>query len=147
MPLHLFLSFPLFFCLYWYGGSGRRWQNGLLLLGSLLFYGVWDWRFLPLLVASSALNYFLGIAIHHATKESTRRVLLWAGLLQALGCLLFFKYIHSFLPLGLSFYTFRTMSYLLDIKKGKIEPTRDWVAFFTYIAFFPCIIAGPIDRP
>ncbi|HXB09768.1 MAG TPA: MBOAT family O-acyltransferase [Puia sp.] len=146
MPFHLFLSFPLFFCLYWYGGRGRRWQNGLLLAGSYLFYAVWDWRFLPLLIGSSLLNYFLGIGIHKATNEAARRALLWIGLLEGVGSLVFFKYVHSFLPLGLSFYTFRTMSYLLDIKKNKIEPTHDWIAFFSYIAFFPCIIAGPIDR-
>lgn len=148
MPLSLLLCFPLFFCLYWYGfGNQPRLQNTLLLAGSYAFYAVWDWRFLPLLAASSLLNYFLGIGIHRAGRESTRRWLLAAGLFQGLGCLLFFKYIHSFLPLGLSFYTFRTLSYLLDIRRGKIGPSRDWVVFFSYVAFFPCMIAGPIDRP
>jgi alginate O-acetyltransferase complex protein AlgI len=148
MPFSLLLAFPLFFCLYWYGCNDRlRLQNVLLLIGSYAFYAVWDWRFLPMLIGSSLLNYFLGIGIHRTANESSRRWLLAIGLVQGLGCLLFFKYFHSFLPLGLSFYTFRTLSYLLDIKKGKIEPTRDWVVFFAYIAFFPCIIAGPIDRP
>jgi D-alanyl-lipoteichoic acid acyltransferase DltB (MBOAT superfamily) len=148
MPLPLLLSFPLFFCLYWYGfGKRLRLQNALLLVGSYAFYAVWDWRFLPLLAAGSLLHYFLGLGIHRATRESTRRLGVAAGVLQALGCLLFFKYSHPFLPLGLSFYTFRMLSYLLDVKRGRIEPTRDWVVFFSYIAFFPCIIAGPIDRP
>jgi alginate O-acetyltransferase complex protein AlgI len=148
MPLLLLLSFPLFFCLYWYVFANRlRLQNVLLLAGSYGFYAWLGWRFLPLLIASSLLNYVLGIAIHRATKEYSRRLLLGLGLLQGVGCLLFFKYWHSFLPLGLSFYTFRTLSYLLDIKRGAIKPTRDWVVFFSYIAFFPCIIAGPIDRP
>lgn len=141
------LSFPLFFLLYWYVGNRGRLQNGLLLVGSYLFYAWWDWRFLLLLIGSSLLNYCLGIGIHRTGKESWRRLLVGIGLFQGLGGLLFFKYFHSFLPLGLSFYTFRTLSYLLDIKRNKIGPTRDWVVFFSYIAFFPCIIAGPIDRP
>ncbi len=148
MPLPLLLCFTLFFGLYWYGFNNHlRLQNGLLLAGSYLFYAWLDWHFLFLLIGSSGLNYFLGIAIHRATKESSRRLLLGLGLLQGLGSLLFFKYWHSYLPIGLSFYTFRTLSYLLDIKRRTIQPTRNWVVFFSYIAFFPCIIAGPIDRP
>src|SRR5258708_5264291 len=148
MPLPLLLCFTLFFGLYWYGFNNHlRLQNGLLLAGSYLFYAWLDWHFLFLLIGSSGLTYFLGIAIHRATKESSRRLLLGLGLLQGLGSLLFFKYWHSYLPIGLSFYTFRTLSYLLDIKRRTIQPTRNWVVFFSYIAFFPCIIAGPIDRP
>jgi alginate O-acetyltransferase complex protein AlgI len=148
VSLPFLLFFPVFFLLYWYVRNGDlRWQNALLLAGSYGFYAWWDWRFLFLLIGSSLLNYFLGIGIHTVQKEGYRRLLLGLGLLQGLGSLIFFKYFHSLLPLGLSFYTFRTLGYLLDIKKKKIEPTRDWVVFFSYIAFFPCIIAGPIDRP
>jgi len=154
--------FTVFFLLYWYVFSGNlRLQNLLVLVGSYLFYAWWDWRFLFLLIGSSILNYLLGIGIHKTKNEKYRSLLLWIGLVQGLGCLLFFKYfnfflqsltgefaaLHIILPLGISFYTFRTLSYLLDIKYRKIEPASDWVVFFSYVAFFPSLISGPIDRP
>ncbi|HEX3933719.1 MAG TPA: MBOAT family O-acyltransferase, partial [Puia sp.] len=80
-------------------------------------------------------------------KEGYKNIFLWIGILQGLGSLFYFKYLNHFLPLGLSFYTFKTLSYLLDIRKGKIRPTTDWIVFFSYISFFPCLISGPIDRP
>lgn len=163
--------FTIFFLLYWYVFNGSlRLQNLLVLAGSYLFYAWWDWRFLFLLIGSSALNYVLGIAINKTNNERYRSFLLWISLIQGLGCLLFFKYFNFFaqsltsafatfhisaeihtlniiLPLGISFYTFRTLSYLLDIKSGKTEPAKDWVIFFSYVAFFPDLISGPIDRP
>jgi alginate O-acetyltransferase complex protein AlgI len=146
LPFVLF--FVAFFFLYWLvPGRDLRVQNVLILIGSYFFYAWGDPRFLVLLMGSSLLNYFLGILLHRSTSESHRRLLLWIGLLQGLVSLFFFKYFHSFLPLGLSFYTFKTMSYLLDIKSGKIAPARDWVVFFSYVSFFPCIVSGPIDRP
>lgn len=122
-------------------------QNWLILVGSYFFYAFGDWRFVFLLAGSSLLNYWLGMAIHRQVKEAYRNVFLVIGLVQGLGCLLYFKYLNSFLPLGLSFYTFKTISYLLDIKKGRTEPATGWLTFFCYISFFPCMIAGPIDRP
>jgi len=124
-----------------------RLQNGLLLVGSWLFYAWLDYRYLFLLIVASVLSYFLGMGIGRTSNERYRKFFLSAGLLLGLGCLFFFKYFRSFLPLGLSFYTFRMLSYLLDIKSNKIAPTKDWVVYFSYIAFFPCIVAGPIDRP
>ncbi|MES2375591.1 MAG: MBOAT family O-acyltransferase [Bacteroidota bacterium] len=168
---HFVIFFSVFFLLYWTAfNKSLNLQNLFILLGSYIFYAYWDWRFLFLLIGSSALNYFLGIWIAKSQAEKHRRVLLWIGLLQGLGCLLFFKYYNFFigsfiasfskfnvvldihtlniiLPLGISFYTFKTISYLLDIKKGKIEPAFDWVVFFSYVAFFPGLLAGPIDRP
>jgi alginate O-acetyltransferase complex protein AlgI len=165
------IFFCLFFLLYWFVfNRGLKLQNLLLLAGNYLFYAWWDWRFLSLLIASSILNYFLGIGIYNSKQEKRRSFLLWVGLLQGLGTLLFFKYFNFFvksiatafiafnikldiytlniiLPLGISFYTFRTLSYLLDIKHGKIKPSTDWVVFFCYVSFFPCVISGPIDRP
>jgi alginate O-acetyltransferase complex protein AlgI len=142
------LFFVVFFLLYWLvPGRDLRVQNMLILIGSYFFYAWGDPRFLFLLIGSSLLNYFLGILLYRSASESRRRLLLGIGLLQGLGSLLFFKYFNSFLPLGLSFYTFKTMSYLLDIKRGKITPARDWVVFFSYVSFFPCIVSGPIDRP
>jgi alginate O-acetyltransferase complex protein AlgI len=169
LPFVLF--FILFFGLYWFAfNSGLRLQNLLILAGSYVFYTWWDWRFLFLLIGSSILNYFLGILIAKSNKEGNRNLLLWIGLTQGLGSLVFFKYFNFFitslvgafaafhirldiytlniiLPIGISFYTFKTISYLLDIKKGKIKPATDWIVFFSYVAFFPCVTSGPIDRP
>jgi D-alanyl-lipoteichoic acid acyltransferase DltB (MBOAT superfamily) len=89
----------------------------------------------------------LGLWLARAKRPAVRRVLVGAGLLQGLGCLLYFKYFNGLLPLGISFYTFKSLSYLLDIERGKIGPEKDWVVLFSYIAFFPCVTAGPIDRP
>jgi D-alanyl-lipoteichoic acid acyltransferase DltB (MBOAT superfamily) len=162
--------FVIFFVLYWIVfKQSLKLQNLLLLAGSYFFYAWWDWRFLSLLAGSSILNYYLGIFISKSANERNRRLLLITGLLQGIGGLLFFKYYNFFitsfadafsifniklevrtlqliLPLGISFYTFRTISYLLDIDKGKIKPTTDPVVFFSYVAFFPSLISGPIDR-
>ena len=101
-PFLLFL--PLFFLLYWYGfGSSLKGQNFLVLAGSYFFYAWWDWRFLFLLAGSSLLNYWLGLGLARAKKSGVRRVLVGAGLLQGLGCLLYFKYFNGLLPLGISF--------------------------------------------
>lgn len=162
--------FAGFFVLYWFVfKQNLKLQNLLILIGSYAFYCWWDWRFLALLIGSSLLNYYLGIFIAKSTIAKQRRLLLIAGMLQGIGGLLFFKYYNFFigsfaelfsifnvrldvrtlqliLPLGISFYTFRTLSYLLDIDKGKIKPTTDWVVFFSYVAFFPSLFSGPIDR-
>jgi alginate O-acetyltransferase complex protein AlgI len=144
LPFLVFL--PVFFLLYWYVFAGSlKAQNWLVLVGSYIFYGWWDWRFLFLLIGSSALNYGLGVALGRTKRNG--RLLVGIGLVQGLGCLLYFKYFNPLLPLGISFYTFKTISYLLDIRRGKIGPERDWVVFFSYVAFFPCVLSGPIDRP
>ena len=134
-----------------------------------MFYAWWDWRFLSLLIGSSLLTYYLGIAIEKATSLKKRKLLLRIGLIQGIGGLIFFKYFNFFiasfndalasvnvkadiqtlniiLPLGISFYTFRMMSYLLDIHKKKFKATNDWVVLFAYVAFFPCVTSGPIDK-
>jgi alginate O-acetyltransferase complex protein AlgI len=168
LPFVIF--FTIFFILYWIvWDKNYKTQNLLLLAGSYAFYGWWDWRLLSLLIGNSALNYFLGLQIAQTTHEKSRKILLWMGLVPCLGGLVFFKYWNFFieslvratnafsihldwhtlnllLPLGISFYTFKIMAYLLDIYHGKIKASRDWVVFFTYVAFFPCIISGPIDR-
>ncbi len=162
--------FLVFFFLYWFVFKRKlKAQNLLLLAGSYFFYAWWDWRFLLLLIGVSMLNYYLGIQIPRAGTNTKRRILLLIGVLQGVGALVFFKYFNFFitsfvdafqffnvhlnlhtiriiLPLGISFYSFRTLSYLLDVDKGKIEPTTDWVVFFSYVAFFPSLISGPIDR-
>jgi len=162
------LFFIPFFLLYAlaFGKNVKR-QNIFLLLGSYVFYAFADWRFLPMLIIVSGLNFFLGHAIEIADRR--RGFYLGLGLLAGLGSLAYFKYCNFFIesivdlltacglrtdlhllniiaPLGISFFTFRTVSYLLDIYYGKIRPTSDWIAFFNYVAFFPAIVAGPIDR-
>jgi len=165
------LFFFVFFFTYWFVFNRRlKLQNLFVLLGSYLFYAWWDWHFLFLLITSSAVNFILGIYVDKTRNERKRQLFLWVGVLQALGCLFYFKYFNFFiasfadvltrlnfnvnihtvnilLPIGISFYTFKTLSYLFDIKRRKIEPTRDWVVFFSYVAFFPSLISGPIDRP
>jgi D-alanyl-lipoteichoic acid acyltransferase DltB (MBOAT superfamily) len=144
-------------------------QNVLLLLASYIFYGWMDWRFVAFLIAVSGLNFYLGIAIEKATNLKKRRWLLGVGLFQGIGGLVFFKYYNFFItsfndafgwfhialdlptlqlliPLGISFFTFRTLSYLLDIDKGKISATTNGLVFFNYVAFFPTVLSGPIDK-
>lgn len=162
--------FACFFILYWFVcKKNLQWQNLLVLAGSYFFYGWWNWRFLFLLAGSSLLSYWLGLVIPTTEHPTKRKWLLNIGLLQGLGLLVYFKYSNFFitsfadafsffnvhihvntlqliLPLGISFYTFRMISYLLDVDKGKIKPCHDWVVFFSYVAFFPSLISGPIDK-
>ncbi len=162
--------FIVFFVLYWLVLNGRtRLQNILILVASYFFYAWWDWRFLALVIGGTYITYAIGKAMHNATTEKARSWWMRLGLAQGLGGLLFFKYCNFFIqsftdaleliglstnapvlniivPLGISFYTFRILSYLFDIKNRKIEPESDWVAFFAYVAFFPTFISGPIDR-
>ena len=162
------IFFTLFFFLYWFVFSKTiKWQNILILIGSYVFYAFPDWRFLAILVAASIFNYWVGIGIERSDRY--RKLLLWIGMIQGIGGLIFFKYFNFFvssfndlftalhininfqllsiiIPVGISFFTFRTMSYLLDIDKGKINASTNWVSFFTYVAFFPSLLSGPIDK-
>ena len=162
--------FTLFFLLYWFmANKNLKFQNLLLLVGSYLFYGWADWRFLFLIIGVSILNYHLGIQIEKSKDSNRKKWLLYIGLFQGIGGLAYFKYYNFFIisinhavhslnlnlhlqtltiiiPLGISFFTFRTISYLLDIDKGKIEASKDWVVFFNYVSFFPSILSGPIDK-
>ena len=138
-----------------------------LLLASYFFYGWWDWRFLLLIFASTLVDYFVGLQL---VKESNnRKVYLWISIIFNLGLLGAFKYFNFFienwinlmnsfgfhssisslqliLPVGISFYTFQTMSYTIDVYREKLQPTKNFVDFATFVAFFPQLIAGPIER-
>lgn len=164
------IFFLLFFILYWFVfNKTLRFQNILILLGSYFFYAWWDWRFLLLLIFSSIVNYLLGIHIEKTEHEKRKSVLMYLGLIQGLGGLLFFKYYNFFveslvdsfssigvnlslntiniiLPLGISFYTFRTISYIIDVYHGKTKAVKNLVVFFSYVAFFPTLLSGPIDK-
>ena len=161
---------PLIFLLYWYvGRGGLRSQNGILLLASYFFYGWWDWRFLSLILFSSVLDYGLGLAMQDKTRTKRKKLWLVTSIVANLGLLGFFKYYNFFaenfaeaftllgqpispdtldivLPVGISFYTFQTMSYTIDVYRGKIKATKDLLSFMTYVSFFPQLVAGPIER-
>jgi len=166
-----FLIFlPTVFVLYWLLRSFKvEFQNSLVLVASYVFYGWWDWRFLALIAFSTLVDYFLGFKIHEAQSPQKKKAFLIASLLINLGILGFFKYYNFFvssftdglqnlgihidtwtlsiiLPVGISFYTFQTLSYSIDIYRGKIRPTKDFIAFAAFVSFFPQLVAGPIER-
>lgn len=147
----------------------RRPQNGFLLLCSYLFYAAWDWRFLGLLVFSTLVDWGLGLALARASGGRTRRALLALSLAVNLGVLGFFKYAGFFadslcalaagaglalppfalevvLPVGVSFYTFQSLSYTIDVYRGHLPATRSLLDFALFVAFFPQLVAGPIER-
>lgn len=163
------IFFPIVFALYWGVTKSTRSQNALILLASYFFYGWWDWRFLLLIAFSTAVDFFIGKSMERADSASSRRLLLTASLTVNLGMLAFFKYFNFFiagfvdafrlfgqeinatpltiiLPVGISFYTFQTLSYSIDIYRGKIKPTTDMIAFAAFVSFFPQLVAGPIER-
>jgi D-alanyl-lipoteichoic acid acyltransferase DltB (MBOAT superfamily) len=164
------LFLPIVFILYWFVLSkSAKGQNILLLLASVFFY-VWaDWRFLFLVISNALLNYFIGIKIRDTQKEKSKQVLLWLGVAINLGVLGYFKYFNFFydsfadllnlfgtninysslniiLPLGISFFTFQTLGYIIDVYNEETEPCRDVLVFSTYVIYFPKILAGPIER-
>ena len=143
-----------------------RLQNSLILIASFIFYGLWDWRFLGLIVMSSVVDYIVALK---AVRSSNPKRWMWVSLTVNLGTLGLFKYfdffigsldqlsdlfgielnirlLHLILPVGISFYTFQTLSYTIDVCRGKLKPTKDFVAFMAYVSFFPQLVAGPIER-
>ena len=161
---------PVVFALYWgVLGGRRRAQNVLILAASYLFYGWWDWRFLGLVFASSLVDFLVGRRLPHAGSDRARRALMLTSVVANLGVLGFFKYFNFFidsfadlvslagmqpnlpslriiLPVGISFYTFQTLGYTIDVYKKRLEPSRDPVEFFAFVSFFPQLVAGPIER-
>ena len=165
------LTFVLFFTLVYslYRALPHRAQNLMLLAASYLFYASWDWRFLSLILISTVVDFFCGRAIHAAADRSWRRAYLILSVSTNLTLLGFFKYFNFFmdsldglvrffgftpdpialkviLPVGISFYTFQTMSYTIDIYRGKLEPEPRALNFALFVAFFPQLVAGPIER-
>lgn len=168
------VSFAVFLagvlCVYW--AAARLLpcaQNLIILAASYFFYGMWDWRFLGLLVLGTLADFLVGIAMGRMAEPRRRKALLWADVVFNLGLLGFFKYFGFFLdsiaallgvvgmtvnpttmaiilPVGISYYTFKKLSYVIDVHDRRVEPERDPVAFFGFVAFFPQILAGPIDR-
>ncbi|QCW99671.1 MBOAT family protein [Aggregatimonas sangjinii] len=162
--------FVLVFTFYWsVPNKNVRTQNILLLVASYVFYGWWDWRFLSLIAFSTIVDYLLGISIANATNRIRAKRYLLASIFTNLGLLAIFKYFNFFidswvdlwrlfgyemnvstlniiLPVGISFYTFQTMSYSIDIYRKELKPTKNFIAFATFVSFFPQLVAGPIER-
>lgn len=161
---------PIVFILYWFvTEKNLKLQNFLIVAASYLFYGWWDWRFLSLILFSTIVDYSIGLKLRNEENVFKRKILLWTSILVNLGFLGFFKYYNFFLdnftaafsffgqefqgaslniilPVGISFYTFQTMSYTIDVYKRKLEPTDDFIAFSAFVSFFPQLVAGPIER-
>lgn len=162
------LFLVLVFTLYWGLNGQRKAQNWLILIASYFFYGAWDWGFLVLIAISSMVDFIVGRSMTEA-KGFNRKVLLGISLGVNLGLLGFFKYFNFFiesasaglsavgfetsmsslniiLPVGISFYTFQTLSYTIDIYRRQVSPTKNWLEFFAFVSFFPQLVAGPIER-
>ena len=160
---------PIVFIAYCFFSKSRNIQNVVLLVASYIFYGWWDVRFLLLIVASSTIDYFVGLGLEKFERTSARKLLLALSVFANLGMLGVFKYYDFFvsslsdglaglgfqanlttlnliLPVGISFYTFQTLSYSIDVYRRKLKATKDPISFFTFVAFFPQLVAGPIER-
>jgi alginate O-acetyltransferase complex protein AlgI len=161
---------PIVFILYWFVfNNNLKWQNLLVAVASYVFYGWWDWRFLSLILFSTLVDYFVGKSLGTVRKPVHRRILLWISISINIGFLGFFKYYNFFLdnfksafsiagyelnayslniilPVGISFYTFQTLSYTLDVYKKRLEPANDFISFAAFVSFFPQLVAGPIER-
>ena len=161
---------PIVFILYWFVvNKSLKSQNVLIVFASYIFYGWWDWRFLSLILFSTIIDYLIGIKLSKQENGRKRKILLLLSIMVNLGFLGFFKYYNFFLdnfitaftffgseiegrsleiilPVGISFYTFQTLSYTIDIYKKKLNPTYDFIAFSAFVCFFPQLVAGPIER-
>ena len=162
--------FAILFPIYW---ATRRWlhvQNLILLSASYYFYARWDWRFLSLLILSTVMDYFCGLAVDRIDNQRKRKAFVALSMALNLGMLGYFKYSNFFvdsfeamlaragvhgshwhlnvvLPIGISFYTFQSMSYVIDIYRRHTKPTRNFIQFAAFVSFFPHLVAGPIMRP
>ncbi len=161
------LAFAILYFAYWFGLRRQSLRKGLLLASSYLFYAAWDWRFLGLILATTTVDFVAGLLMERS--PSRKGVVLAVSLLCDLGILGFFKYYNFFvstfdallerfgvamriahldviLPIGISFYTFRTINYTVDVYRGKLKATRNPLDFALFVAFFPQLVAGPIAR-
>jgi len=164
------IFFPLIFIIYWLVfNKNIKYRNIFIICASYFFYGMWDWRFLSLIIISSLADYLIGFKIHASEDDKSRKAFLLLSIIINIGILGFFKYFNFFtdsllslfellgwtysyerlsiiLPVGISFYTFQTLSYTLDIYRKRLIPTKDITSFFAFVSFFPQLVAGPIER-
>lgn len=166
-----FLFFlPIVFILFWTANrKSLKLQNLVVVVASYVFYGWWDWRFLSLIFFSTLVDFSIGLRLNYENNQLKRKILLWMSIAVNLGFLGFFKYYNFFLenfnsafsfcgyeitasslniilPVGISFYTFQTLSYSIDVYRRKLTATKDLIAFTAFVSFFPQLVAGPIER-
>ncbi|RED48374.1 MBOAT family O-acyltransferase [Seonamhaeicola aphaedonensis] len=160
---------PIVYAIYWGLNKKLKVQNLFIVLASYVFYGWWDWRFLALITFSTFIDFFVGLLLVKTALTQKKKLLLIVSIVTNLGLLGFFKYYNFFvlnfsqaflffgrnievdtlkiiLPVGISFYTFQTLSYTIDVYRGKVNPTKDFFAFSAFVCFFPQLVAGPIER-
>lgn len=164
------LFLPAVFLAYWFVfRKSLRWQNLFIIVVSYYFYGRWDWRFLALIILSTFMDFGIGLALAAQKRPAAKKAILALSLVTNLGLLGTFKYYHFFvdnfvallasfgisahlgslqviLPVGISFYTFQSLSYTIDVYRGRLQATRDPIAFAAFVSFFPQLVAGPIER-
>lgn len=162
--IFLGIVLPIFYIL-----PNKNSKNLFLVIASYFFYGYWDWRFCSLLAISTIIDFIIGQKLYNSTNDKKRKILLIISLVSNLGILFFFKYFNFFvdsfqslslnigwnldylhlnilLPVGISFYTFQTLSYTIDIYRKRLEPTENFIDFALYVSFFPQLVAGPIEK-
>ena len=168
--LNFAIFLPIVFLLYWFAtNKSLKFQNILLLVASYFFYACWDWRFLFLLIFSTLLDYFTGIKMADAQNKTVKKFWFWLSISINLGFLGVFKYFNFFaesfanallnfgvqvnpltlnviLPVGISFYTFHGLSYVIDIYKDRIKAEKNFIDYSVFVSFFPLLVAGPIER-
>ena len=161
---------PIVYILYWFVINKKlNAQNSLLLLASYFFYACWDWRFLFLLVFSTILDYYTGLKMYNSKNKKNKTFWFWLSISINLGFLGIFKYYNFFaesfteliskfginltpsslniiLPVGISFYTFHGLSYVIDIRKNRIKAENNFIDYSVFVSFFPLLVAGPIER-
>lgn len=162
--------FILVFFIYWFPLKNKtQRQNIFILLSSYVFYGWWNWKFLSLIIISTLIDYFIALKLNRLNNNFQKKIWLGISIVFNIGILCFFKYynffienfvflieslglqvninsLHIILPVGISFYTFQTMSYTIDIYRGKIKPVKSFINFAAFVSFFPQLVAGPIER-
>lgn len=168
--LNFAIFLPVVFVLYWFvANKNLKIQNTLLLLSSYFFYACWDWRFLFLLMFSTLLDFYTGLKMSTAENQGKKKFWFWLSISMNLGFLGVFKYYNFFatsfaealshfglsvntqtlnviLPVGISFYTFHGLSYVIDIYNDRIKPESDFITYSVFVSFFPLLVAGPIER-
>lgn len=160
---------PIVFSLYWFVFHKLNARNTFIVVSSYIFYGWWDWKFLVLIAFTSLCSYISGRGIESSNRKIIKKIILWLNVLLNLGILCIFKYYNFFvhnlqvllsplgvnldsitlnliLPVGISFYTFQALSYSIDVYRGNLNATKNIIAFFAFISFFPQLVAGPIER-
>lgn len=168
--IHFAVFLPIVFLLYWIITPQKlKWQNILLMVASYFFYACWDWRFLFLLFFSTFLDFFTGIKMENSSSPTNRKTWFWISIIVNLGFLGIFKYYDFFavslsqslsqigiqvnavtlniiLPVGISFYTFHGLSYVIDIYYHRIKAEKNFIDYALFVSFFPLLVAGPIER-